>query len=114
MTLSQIDIQRIVESSKARLDKNEFVATTPDGFFQLKNVNGHCFFLDLESKLCKIYEFRPQGCRFYPMIYDLSNKKCVLDKECPRTHLFYRYPQEFKTTCASLKKFVEDQLNLKS
>ncbi len=114
MTLSLKDIQLIIDSSNIPLNKDAFVERTTENLYQLKNIDGHCVFLDANSKLCKIYEFRPQGCRFYPMIYNLTIKKCVLDKECPRTHLFYQYPQDFKAICSKLKIFVQDQLNLKS
>ena len=87
MILSQQDIDLIISNKSC----NEFfVFKNSNGDFQLKNIEGHCVFFDLTSKNCSIYEYRPQGCRFYPLIYDFQMKKCVFDKDCPRIHLFYR------------------------
>ncbi len=58
-----------------------------DGFFMLKNVDGKCIFLD-ENGRCSIYEHRPEGCRYYPMVYDISSKKVVLDNYCPYSREF--------------------------
>jgi hypothetical protein len=52
-----------------------------EGFYRLKNHNGSCVFL--EDNKCHIYSHRPQGCRFYPLIYDLDLEKAVVDKDCP-------------------------------
>jgi Fe-S-cluster containining protein len=47
----------------------------------LKNSEGKCIFL--EDKGCKIYNSRPAGCRLYPLIFDESSGKTVLDDFCP-------------------------------
>jgi Fe-S-cluster containining protein len=45
-------------------------------------VNGRCFFLD-EDNRCKIYEYRPLGCRIYPIVLDLE-RGAVVDDLCPK------------------------------
>lgn len=51
-----------------------------EGYLYLKNISNHCVFFDISNKKCMIYNYRPQGCRFYPFIDD--NGKCVIDKDC--------------------------------
>ncbi len=111
MMLTKTDINLILRSYPQDLREEDFVLES-NGFFQLRNVNGHCIFLDISTKTCKIYTNRPQGCRFYPLTYDKDKKKCVFDEDCPRTHLFYRSGDDFKKTCKQLKKFVRKYLNI--
>ncbi|NHK30484.1 MAG: YkgJ family cysteine cluster protein [Asgard group archaeon] len=78
MMLSQKDIENITSIG---YNKKDFVYLDTDGFFKLQNINGLCFFL--KDNKCEIYDHRPQGCRFYPIIYDLDLKKAILDGDCP-------------------------------
>jgi len=50
--------------------------------WRLKNVDGHCVFLDSRSMRCTIYDNRPIGCRLYPLVYD-DVDGAYIDKECP-------------------------------
>jgi len=52
-------------------------------YYRLKNVDGRCFFYDSESGKCRIYDFRPLGCSMYPIVYDVSLRRLVVDDECP-------------------------------
>jgi Fe-S-cluster containining protein len=110
MILSQQDLDLIVKEYPNYISKKNFAYINEDGNFQMKNVNGHCIFLDLPTKKCKIFGSRPQGCRFYPLVYDFQTKNCTLDKDCPRTHLFYQNKKDFNRTCKNLKNFLEFQL----
>ncbi|MFX0059131.1 MAG: YkgJ family cysteine cluster protein [Candidatus Hodarchaeota archaeon] len=114
MVLSKKDINLILNMSSVYDRKAEFVIKNEDGNLQLKNVNGRCVFLDPPLKLCKIYDIRPQGCRYYPMIYDIDKKRCIIDDECPRTNLFYQNRREFERICKELKKFVKSKLNFQT
>jgi len=76
MTLSNADVNRIV---KLGYSKEEFLDEI-DGFLALKNIEEHCFFL--EDKRCLIYESRPQGCRFYPLIFDFESNEFMIDDFC--------------------------------
>ncbi len=80
MTLTRSDIRRI-EALGFRAD--EFTRQAPDGFVELRNVDGLCYFYDPEKKVCRIYEHRPEGCRYYPVVYDYRMKTCVVDRDCP-------------------------------
>ena len=113
MILSRQDIESIKNSYSDNLRKQDFVFKNEDERFQLNNIDGHCVFLDYSTKKCKIYEFRPQGCKFYPLIYDIDKKKCLLDDDCPRKDQFYNTKQGLKITCSNLKRFLEQQFTLK-
>ncbi|MFX1321011.1 MAG: YkgJ family cysteine cluster protein [Promethearchaeota archaeon] len=112
MILSSQDIELILSNNPKGIMKEDFVFKNKDGFYQLKNRNGHCVFLNGTSKTCKIYNIRPQGCKFYPLIYDFYKKKCIIDEECPRIHLFYQNKNKLKSICDNLKKFARNQLNI--
>jgi len=77
MPLSEKDIKRI---EKLGYRRDEF-SVVVDGVRVLKNVDGKCFFL--KDDRCSIYEYRPLGCRFYPVIYDVDRRKAVVHDFCP-------------------------------
>ena len=110
MILSARDIDRIKNNDPKNLRVINFVKKTVEGLFQLKNVDGYCVFFDSITKLCKIYEIRPQGCRFYPLIYDSDKELCVLDKDCPRPEVFYPNKQSHMKTCKRIVRFLEEQV----
>ncbi|MFX0000649.1 MAG: YkgJ family cysteine cluster protein [Candidatus Hodarchaeota archaeon] len=112
MIVSEHDIDLIMEKYQNHKVKQDFCIKNKNNFFQLKNIEGYCAFFEKSSKTCAIYEYRPQGCKFYPLIFDFKRKKCIFDKDCPRTHLFYKNKQILKKTCDGLKKFLIEQLNL--
>ena len=112
MPLSESDIELIIANSLKNLKQEDFAKKKNEDYFQLKNINGHCFFLDDQSKLCKIYATRPQGCRFYPIIFDFNRDQCVFDEECPRTDLFQLMGIEFKQNCNRIKQFIRDELKI--
>lgn len=80
MPLVPEDISRIEELGYSR----EFFVDDSSGIPRLRNINGHCVFLDPATNACKIYEYRPIGCRLYPLVYDASTGTVTVDKLCPR------------------------------
>ncbi len=76
MTLSEEDITRI---HTLGYEIEEFLEEK-EGFMTLRNIDNHCIFL--KNKRCSIYENRPQGCRFYPLIYDFDIEDFVIDNLC--------------------------------
>lgn len=76
MTLSEEDITRI---EKLGYKIEEFLEEK-DGFMALRNIDNHCIFL--KNKICSIYEIRPQGCKFYPLIYDFNIDDFAIDNLC--------------------------------
>jgi len=77
MPLSRFDIGRI---SRQGYRFKDFVAKRKRERF-LKNSNGRCVFLGDDG--CKIYTFRPEGCRLYPLVYNENDGKAVVHDLCP-------------------------------
>ncbi|MBD3227713.1 MAG: hypothetical protein GF329_05955 [Candidatus Lokiarchaeota archaeon] len=75
-----------------------------NGFLKLKNINGFCYFYEKKTKKCIIYENRPLGCRFYPVI--LFDNECIIDKDCScyEKNKNLKIP---KRICDELKKYIE-------
>jgi Fe-S-cluster containining protein len=111
MILSRRDIN-IIEKNIKDIKYKDFTQENEYGQLELKNVDDHCVFFEKSSKLCTIYQYRPEGCKFYPLIFDFQKKTCILDKDCPRTNLFYREKENLLNSCKNLKKFLKNQLNL--
>ncbi len=61
--------------------KLEEFAVFDGTYYRLRNVEGHCYFYDPETRKCKIYAHRPRGCRLYPLVYDGDG--VTVDKTCP-------------------------------
>lgn len=85
MPLTEEDMKRI---EKLGFKRNNFTVEA-DGETRLKNLAKSCFFLKDEK--CRIYESRPEGCRIYPLVYDVDSHKYVFDDVCPHS-------SEFKAT----------------
>jgi Fe-S-cluster containining protein len=112
MILSQEDVTRIMRSFKGEMKQDDFCFVGRDGWLQLRNQDHHCYFYDLISKKCHIYDIRPQGCRFYPLIYDIDNHKCTLDDDCPKSSLLYPDKKKRKKTCLDIIKYLKNQLKI--
>ena len=52
-----------------------------NGWLMLKNREGKCVFHN--GLICLIYQFRPEGCRLYPRIFDDELNISVIDDDCP-------------------------------
>jgi dCTP deaminase len=77
MPLTNEDVRRI---SALGFHSKDFVVSN-DGWLQLRNtMEGNCFFLSYG--LCSIYPDRPEGCRMYPIVFDLNGAEAVLDPDC--------------------------------
>ena len=101
MTLTKEDVKRI---NQLGYKGKEYLVKTDDGFCELRNVDGHCFFYDRDTKLCKVYEHRPEGCRHYPIVYHYQKKKCVTDGDCPSRMTVER--AEIRKVCHKVRKLV--------
>jgi Fe-S-cluster containining protein len=76
MTLTEADAARLEAAGY-----EDFYFVNDDHDLQLLNVDGHCIFL-VEGR-CSVHDDRPEGCRLYPLILDLSVDRVVLDAVCP-------------------------------
>jgi len=81
MILFKEDIERITKLGYPR----DFFTMRQGNINVLRNINGHCVFLDPETNRCKIYRHRPIGCRLYPLVYDIDRDIVIIDAECPKT-----------------------------
>ncbi|UCG01141.1 MAG: YkgJ family cysteine cluster protein [Candidatus Heimdallarchaeota archaeon] len=102
MLITKKDIQRIV--TKTSISAKEFVTLNDDGNRKLKNKQIdsqlQCFFLDQNGQ-CSIYEFRPEGCQFYPYIWDLTEHRIFIDDYC-------LHHNKFQKPWFTLSKRLED------
>ncbi len=86
MLLSSEDLERIEAKG---FNREEFCLDPKqaDGFWQLRNVDGRCFFLNKEGQ-CTIYYDRPMGCRLYPLILTLDTNEVIIDDDCREMEWF--------------------------
>lgn len=94
MPLTRLDINRITKLGYQISDFAEKV----DHEWRLRNINGKCFFLNEEGR-CKIYKYRPYGCRLYPLVYNWKRRETVLDDLCP-------YKDEFRVRKEDVKMLM--------
>jgi len=81
MLLSRADI-RLLEG--AGHDRQHFARSVGEGYVQLRNVRGYCFFYHVESQRCRVYDHRPLGCRIYPVMCG-EEEEVVVDDLCPQS-----------------------------
>ena len=81
MSLSEADIRRLT-----RIGCNGFFCEDQDGNLRLRNVDGHCVFL--QQGRCSVYAQRPEGCVLYPLIYYTDCGETGLHEFCDHRHEF--------------------------
>jgi len=102
MQLSSEDIKRLESLGYRSKD----FTTTRKRFRSLKNVNGVCYFFDTKSNSCKVYANRPEGCRYYPVIYCLDEEKPIIDEEvCKKASTVTK--EELKRITPKLTKLIK-------
>ena len=89
MLLSASDIQRINQKTSFSVNEYSFVDNFGHRTLKNKELNDRlqCFFLD-EHGECTIYEIRPKGCQYYPIIWDMNIQEAVTDDYCPHHQKF--------------------------
>ena len=102
MTLTREDVMRIGELGYKPKD---YLVRSEDGFCELKLIDGFCLFYDRTTKLCTIYDHRPAGCKYYPITYHWTKRKCVLDHDCPSKDTTTK--QEIRKVCHRVRRLVE-------
>jgi hypothetical protein len=86
MLLSNEDIERL---EKRGYERDSFAEFDQKGYAVLRNVDGNCFFFDVEKVTCRERANRPSGCRIYPVMLD-EDKGIVVDETCPGAGSFTR------------------------
>jgi len=102
MPLSLADIARLKELG---YKVNEFVVQR-GGERRLRNREGKCFFLT--DKGCKVYDDRPTGCRFYPLVFDEEGEPLV-DPECALSAQFEVDPDEAAQLITFIRKLKREK-----
>ena len=82
MPLTSSDIIRI---RRLRVS-NDFFIAKKNGNRHLKNLSGRCIFHN--GQRCTIYNYRPEGCRLYPVIFCETTGETLLDSYCPHHEKF--------------------------
>ncbi len=100
MPLTKADIKHL---KKAGFKPKEF-AVYNGGMFKLRNVDGYCFFYDKKRKRCRVYRFRPEGCRIYPVVW-VDGLGVKIDKLCPMKHTITK--KEFLIKKRRLLKLIK-------
>lgn len=103
MTLTRADAKRI---NALGYSTSDYAHRVDGGFCELRNVDGHCYFYDQSSKECKIYEARPEGCRWYPVVYHYKKRKCIGDGDCPASPTLTR--TNIRKVCHKVRTLVEE------
>lgn len=101
MTLTKKDVNRINSLGYSR---DDYARKASDGFIELRNIDGYCYFYDRESRSCKIYDKRPEGCRYYPIVYNLHLGTCVADRDCPSADTVTK--EDIRRVCPKVKELV--------
>ncbi|MHA1917812.1 MAG: YkgJ family cysteine cluster protein [Candidatus Ranarchaeia archaeon] len=105
MMLSESDVKRIIKNGFEK----DFFLKIEDGWFFLKNNNEKksCVFL---SKIkCLVYDSRPQGCKYYPLIWSLPERKCIPDIDCPLSDSISK--ETINKKSKELEKFIQILIN---
>jgi Fe-S-cluster containining protein len=106
MELSSEDIRRL---EGAGYHRDQF-SVLDNHVIRLVNVDGWCYFYDLDEGKCRVYRNRPMGCRLYPVVY-LVDEGATVDALCPMRHTVSE--REFRTKgnalCKLLRKLDEER-----
>lgn len=101
MLLSEADIRRL---RNAGFREDSFVVFDEKGYARLQNVGGCCIFYNKDEGGCKVYGYRPLGCRIYPVIY-VEEEGIVIDRLCIRGYSVSK--AELKRKGAILRKLLQ-------
>ena len=101
MLLLKSDASRISKSTGIKTSNFSFMTKENQRMLKNKTTNDEkvCFFLE-EKGRCSIYDIRPEGCTYYPIIWDLINQHAVTDDYCP-------YHEEFKEYIENIQSNLE-------
>ena len=102
MPLSRSDMKRILKEGYQFRD----FAVKIGKEWCLRNSSGRCIFSS--EGVCKIYSFRPEGCRIYPLVYDENTRKAMLDPTCPYGYDFEVREEDVKNLKILLKRLKKE------
>jgi Fe-S-cluster containining protein len=79
MLLTKEDMKKLEKNGHKRKD---FARQNTQGYYKLRNHQGHCVFYDQNLQRCIVYVCRPTGCKIYPVIYSVE-EGVIADNLCP-------------------------------
>ena len=110
MPLLNADIKRLEALGHKRED---FANVSGEhGFAMLKNTEPtdgsrpHCVFL--KDDRCSVYADRPEGCRYYPIVYEPGKRGPVRDRDCPHSQEFSVTPVHFRSLPIIIKNLTKE------
>ena len=98
MSLTNADVARLGGAGH-----EGFHFQAEDGTLRLRNVGGHCVFLEEPTGDCRVYPIRPEGCELYPLVLDTERDRTVLDDFCPHRAEFAFSPEAHRRLRQSLE-----------
>jgi len=101
MLLSRADIRLLERAGQAR---EKFVRFDRQGLARLRNNRGHCVFYQIENRRCRVYRYRPLGCRIYPVIYS-EEEGVIVDDLCPQAATVSK--KEIESKAKRLQKLLQ-------
>lgn len=81
---TQDDIDNSIKKVAKKLKKNGLISNYREGteFFMLtQKANFDCYFLDTRTRLCTVYENRPDTCRDFPSLVGPKVGYCPVEKK---------------------------------
>lgn len=106
MPLSNSDIGRI----KGLGAYEESFILKRNGTPHLKNLFGRCIFHN--GKQCTVYNYRPEGCRLYPAVFDDNKQKVILHSYCPHHGEFQLKPRTAREVINLIRKLELEKKQL--
>ncbi len=81
---SEDEFLNSIKKTAKRLKKEGFISSYREGteFFMLtQKANEDCYFLDSQTRLCSVYEIRPDTCRDFPSAVGPKINFCPSEKK---------------------------------
>ena len=104
-TEMEITDEEILNLERMGFERNKFIICNAQ-YQKLKNIDGYCYFFNRDTNECNIYETRPIGCIFYPIIFnDNVIPKCEIDTDCDCYH-DNKKVQIPVSICEDLKNYI--------
>jgi uncharacterized protein len=82
--ITQDEIDQSIKKAAKKLKKEGYITSYREGseFFMLtQKANQDCYFLDTKTRLCTVYEKRPDTCRDFPEVVGPKVKFCPYQKK---------------------------------
>ena len=107
MTLTPRDVERL----EALGYKLEEFAVCEEGVCRLRNVDGHCYFLE-PGRGCRVYRARPLGCRLYPVVC-VEGEGLAVDAVCPLALLALNKLRSDRRLVAAIAELISRELGVR-